>query len=412
MDYLSMEPKNHLHSIAEIRSFFAQEGAGFIFSGGPRQDYIFKHYSEFMPTALIASGEKERPLTEKNGPNWLEEMTFNTDIGTMTFSDYATAEKRLNAAIVLEEDTVLFERYPNMSHTDRHIIMSVTKPITGLLTMIARQRGLVEFDAPIATYLPSLSASDWCDVPVRDLLDMCAGIEGSEEDEGGTTDLNSANMRYEAAMGTLGRGPAPSIFDVIPTLKRLRPSGEAYSYVSANSFILAWMLEELWDAPFTDIIAHEIWRPIGAEADACCAISPHGGPGGDGGVCARLRDIARFGLCFAAPSSVENNPVLPSFVDEIQNSGRESVHLAGDGGQLPAEDRPLYQNLQWDKVWSDGDFFKAGWGGQGLYISPANRLTIAYFGTPNENRERHEFQSVARTISRHRTRMREANGKK
>ena len=30
----------------------------------------------------------------------------------------------------------------------------------------------------------------------------------------------------------------------------------------------------------------------------------------------------------------------------------------------------------------DGDFYKGGFGGQGLYISPARDLVIAFFGMP------------------------------
>ena len=34
---------------------------------------------------------------------------------------------------------------------------------------------------------------------------------------------------------------------------------------------------------------------------------------------------------------------------------------------------------QWDAIWDDGDFFKAGFNTQGIYVSPARDLVIAYF---------------------------------
>jgi hypothetical protein len=47
----------------------------------------------------------------------------------------------------------------------------------------------------------------------------------------------------------------------------------------------------------------------------------------------------------------------------------------------------------------DGDFFKGGYGGQGLYISPAHDLVIAYFGTPfDEHMETHELEWITRQI--------------
>jgi CubicO group peptidase (beta-lactamase class C family) len=46
------------------------------------------------------------------------------------------------------------------------------------------------------------------------------------------------------------------------------------------------------------------------------------------------------------------------------------------GGRLPPASR------QWNFVMEDGDLFKSGFGGQGLYVSPARDLVIAFAGTP------------------------------
>lgn len=390
--------------ITDIRKFFEdKQDLGFVLSAGARQNYVFTHLSEFIPCAVVKRGPTEQLLQSPNTTNWLRNASFKTDFGNLTLHEYVTREERIDAVIVLEKDEVLFEHYNGMGRHDRHAIMSVTKPMTGLLAMIAEQRGLLDFTAPVGDYVSSLRKSDWAGIAVRDLLDMCAGIEGSEDDEGGMSDLQSPNLRYEAAMATLSERSIHSVFDVVATLKSIRPAGEAYSYVSANSFVLAWILEEIWNISFAEIISREIWQPMGAEADALCAVSHHGGPGGDAGISALLRDLARFGLCFASPSIRTSNPVLSDFVSRIQKSGRTDVYLEGDGQKLPIDDRPLYQNLHWDKVWADGDFFKAGWGGQGLHISPSNNLTIAYFGTVNDQRIRHNFQDVARAISRYRS---------
>ena len=44
------------------------------------------------------------------------------------------------------------------------------------------------------------------------------------------------------------------------------------------------------------LIAREVWRPMGAEFDAEVTVDAHGNAMADGGVCATLRDLARFGL--------------------------------------------------------------------------------------------------------------------
>jgi len=49
---------------------------------------------------------------------------------------------------------------------------------------------------------------------------------------------------------------------------------------------------------------------------------------------------------------------------------------------------------------NDGDFFKSGFGGQGLYISPSRDLVIAFFGTFDEEEKGHEMTRIARQLAK------------
>ena len=55
---------------------------------------------------------------------------------------------------------------------------------------------------------------------------------------------------------------------------------------------------------------------------------------------------------------------------------------------------------QWGAVFEDGDLYKGAHGGQGLYISPAKDLVIAYFGTSNIDRERNQLNVISRQLSK------------
>ena len=48
------------------------------------------------------------------------------------------------------------------------------------------------------------------------------------------------------------------------------------------------------------------------------------------------------------------------------------------------EDLPRHNTYQWDFVMPDGDFFKAGHCGQGLYISPERDVVVAFFGSGDD----------------------------
>jgi hypothetical protein len=48
-------------------------------------------------------------------------------------------------------------------------------------------------------------------------------------------------------------------------------------------------------------------------------------------------------------------------------------------------DYVISNSRQWDNIFPDGDMFKLGFNGQGMYVSPSRDLVIAYFSTnPDE----------------------------
>ena len=66
----------------------------------------------------------------------------------------------------------------------------------------------------------------------------------------------------------------------------------------------------------------------------------------------------------------------------IQTSGRKEIY---PGRELTTKafpkDPPVSNAWQWDAIWPDGDMSKGGVFGQGLYVSPAKDLVVAYFST-------------------------------
>ena len=59
------------------------------------------------------------------------------------------------------------------------------------------------------------------------------------------------------------------------------------------------------------------------------------------------------------------------------------------------DDKAIGNSYQWDAVLSDGDMYKSGVGGQGLYISPANDMVVGWFCTGDGNDQE---ETMARAI--------------
>jgi CubicO group peptidase (beta-lactamase class C family) len=137
--------------------------------------------------------------------------------------------------------------------------------------------------------------------------------------------------------------------------------------------------------PYADLVQREIWGHLGAEADASMTVSPQGTPASHGGMSSTLRDLARYGLLFTPSWRMvsQTRVVSALYLSTIQRGGRPELFDTGKSGREAIAllgERPHHHAYQWDLVMEDGDFFKAGYHGQGLWISPTRDLVIAYFG--------------------------------
>jgi len=127
-------------------------------------------------------------------------------------------------------------------------------------------------------------------------------MEGANESE---TDPTNKHYQYEASVGwqsTTPEMPEPvkesETYRYLASLKRLRNPGETWAYTSINTAILGWLLEEVTGKSVAQILTDEVWSPMGAEADALMTVKFKGVAVSHGGMAARLRDVARFGLLF------------------------------------------------------------------------------------------------------------------
>jgi len=109
-----------------------------------------------------------------------------------------------------------------------------------------------------------------------------------------------------------------------------------------------------------------------------------------------LRDLARFGMVFT-PSckKIAGEKIIPdAIMKKIHDRTYVAMYDKGWAGQKFTESfyddaGKIGNRYQWDAVLSDGDMFKSGVGGQGVYISPASDMVVAWFctGTGNDQEE-------------------------
>jgi CubicO group peptidase (beta-lactamase class C family) len=393
---------NH-YSADDVRRFH-RDPLGVIYDNPPdRLRYIYRNMTEFMPHGVLGR-DPDRISRLDRAPERtlrLAQADIASELGTIALDDWVHhPESFIDGLIVLSRGRIAYEAYPRMLPSDRHILWSVTKVFVGLAVAILAERGLIDVDAPIGRYISGPENSGWKAVRIRDILDMASGIDAREQLRSAFTDPNDPYYRFEASIGYLPkRLDTRSTYDVVASYAQRVPPGTVFEYSSVNSFMLAWLVETVSGQAVHRFVADTVWRRIGAEADAVWVMSPQGAPGADGGLSMTLRDLARFGLQYCSASEGRNPVVSPRHVRTIQKTGRHALWQTTGDPLGKSADEPLYNCWQWDRVWSNGDFYKGGAGGQGLFVSPADQVVIANFGTPGGNR-RNSLHNQCRTISR------------
>ena len=92
-----------------------------------------------------------------------------------------------------------------------------------------------------------------------------------------------------------------------------------------------------------DLIARELWQPMGAEADAEITVDGHGNPMADGGISCTLRDLARFGLLLHRQGRRGESRVIPSaWIEDTLTPDEDTV--AAFEGSLDAREFPRGSN--------------------------------------------------------------------
>jgi CubicO group peptidase (beta-lactamase class C family) len=376
-------------------------------NGGDVMRYAFLHMAEFFPHALI---HRSGPIAELSVDphDGVRDFPTETRLGSLTLDDYVQhPESTVDGLVIVRSGRIVYESYPRMRPFDKHMYMSVAKVFASTAVAILQDRGLIDVDAPVETYLPELAESGWTGAPVIDVLDMASGTACLEMTDGAYSVPSHLYYQYEASLGWVVATDRTmsSTREYVASLERARPPGEAYEYTSPNTFVLSWLVEEVSGLPYAEFLTQEIWSKMGAESDALIAISRLGEPASHGGMSSTLRDLARFGLLFT-PSwhAVASERVIsPQYLTAIQDGGRPEIYDAGDGHQQTATfapgDNARHNTYQWDFVMPDGDFHKGGYGGQGLYISPSRDLVIAFFGTADASMRSHDLKAIARNLA-------------
>ena len=346
---------------------------------GKDMAWNFKNLQRIFPTVTVYRNGavrelKQRPLQA------IAEYMLDTPQGPMSFKSFIESEQSTTLGVViLHKGDIVFEDYPRMQDYEKPVYWSVAKVFVSTVLRILEERGEVDVSLPIERYIPELSESSFAGISVRNILDMATGLDCADE----YTSRQSCYYRYSMAIGdgfrTEDAPDNPYDFAASMQVAKHAAPGQLFSYSGFNTFILAWLVEKLTDMPFQDAFTKEIWYQIGAEADAAYIAPRYGIPVTHGGFIAKMRDVARFGLLFTPSYGVvaDHKIISDAYLDLLRYGG--NPNLRAKAGLPSVEKSGIKHNIyQWDRIYSNDNFYKGGWAGQGLIVNPS-RDVVAVF---------------------------------
>ncbi len=347
----------------------------------PFNRWSFQHLRELVPTARISRAGQVRRLPRAELD--LSEIRFLSGERDLTVGELL-AESYTDGFLVLHRGRIVAEQYFNgMSDDTPHLLMSVSKSVVSTVAGILVGQRLLETSARVERIVPELTGTSFEGASVQDLLDMRAGTHFDENYADPAADVRTYERVYLWRPDTAQARPADALA-YYATLHNDGPHGGAFRYRSILTDVLGWVLERAGAARLHELIARLVWQPMGAEFDAEITVDAHGNAMADGGICATLRDLGRFGLLFAGAGGRSGGwNVVPSrWIDD-------TIAGSPDGPDaFIAAEEPLryvpgmhYRNCWWVAEPAVPFFYAAGINGQHVFVDRRKQVVIAKLST-------------------------------
>lgn len=358
--------------------------------GGDHALYYNANMNEFLTTAIASPNAEYKPLERAITPE-LDALKVETSKGELTMQEYlADPQFRTRGFMLIHQGKVVYEAYPGMNPTDRHIWASSAKTTVGLIVAQLAEEGKVDTTKPIVHYIPELKGTVWDKIAIMDLLNHTTGLDNEEKLESILDPDSSVVRLFASSFGSARQatGEVETWMNVAKDTQALEneSAGEHFRYASMNTLLLTKMIENIEQKTWSQVFEERVWGKMTARQPALFNQTPDGTALALGLMLTTLEDMGRFGTLWT-PSwqvSAVEPVVTPEVINRIYTSGNPDSYI---GSQKEASsvgafnDKASFQSYQFDFIYDDGAMAKSGNLGQMIYIDPARDFVGVMFST-------------------------------
>ncbi|WP_431969758.1 serine hydrolase domain-containing protein [Nocardia sp. bgisy134] len=273
------------------------------------------------------------------------------------FAEFLTATGT-NSFLVVRDGKLTNEWYRSgVGPTTMQSSWSVAKSVVSLLIGGAVEAGTLREDDRLVDILPELAnGTEYDTVTLRQLLDMASGVDVSEN-----------YNPYWPLTGTARMYLTEDLDGFVRDHRGLRfAPGSRGDYRSVDTQLLGMALARATGKPLGELLAQQIWAPIGAEDDALWNLDRAGGQ--EKAFCclnATARDFAKIGrLVLDGGRAGATQVISPAWIERISTPAPLPVSDWGYGAQW------------WHPTGAEPDLMAIGVYGQYVYVDPPSRTVI------------------------------------
>lgn len=327
----------------------------------PHNRWTYSRVSEMVPTATISQHPQVTTELQSRFPRGLD--------GALPDLDDRLAASYTDALLVITNGKVVDERYADgFAPHDRHLLMSVSKSICGLVIGTLVDEGAVDVRERVDRYVPELAGSGYGDATVQQVLDMTADIDYDED----YTNPNSEVQAQDRVAGWRPRLPEDPA-DTYEFLVGLRAGagnhGRRFFYCSAGTDVLAWIIENVTGLRYAEAVSRRLWSRLGCQDEASITVDDGGFAFANGGISCTARDLALVGRLMLDGGVANGGRVVSEGWVRSSSTGGDPA-AAAESAYQQVHANGAYSNQWWVTNNERGNFYASGIHGQFIWVDP------------------------------------------
>ena len=353
-----------------------------------------RNMDKIFPRRDIAASSN--PVAFENAPMELP-MAYAFKGEQRKLTDFL-AKTSTTSFLVLRKGKLASEQYFNGAQADsRFTSWSMAKSfVVTLIGMAILDGKISSIDDRVDKYIPELIGQAYGESSIKSVMQMASGVRFTEVYTDKFSDINK--LFYKVFI--FGQ----RVNESVATYPREVPPGSRFSYASADSQVLSWLVTKVYGKTLAAILQERIWQALGMEFSAYWSVDRI--DGNELGYCclnATARDFAKLGQLYLQDGQWQGKRLLPAgWVKQVTRPG---FALQEPGAPNPTQPNGRngirgYAMQFWVPQNYDGEYFANGVWGQSIWVSEKDETVIVRTAVDEKYRDHlEELFAVMRAIT-------------